>query len=274
MHFIGLGRHLGYSGCDFIERDEDTLGATSNQVKSWVQVIKKNYFPRWSIWTFRSYNHSQRLLIWLQGQGQLIWSVIGHIADSPLHRSCQDDRNAYVERPVRSPDEGVMVLARTSPASDRSDRWSPTVWPVPAVKSEGPFDTALWEERSGRSCNFSLRQLRMTPTQNSSPSLISSYKSAPASQAFGRASTKTVPGAVSGVLPNTAWVRSCISTRDLYRFRLLLGQDLPTLYLWRVTANWGEHNRIYQYLLLFISHHHFSTSMLLVSWSPLLEMAS
>jgi hypothetical protein len=43
---------------------------------------------------------------------------------SPLRRSRRDDQNAYVERPVRSPDEGVMVLARTSPAPDRSDRWA------------------------------------------------------------------------------------------------------------------------------------------------------
>jgi hypothetical protein len=163
MHFTGQGGHLWYSGCDFIERDEDTLGATSNQVKSWVQVIKMNYFPRWSIWTFRSYNHSQRLLIWILEQGQLIWLVIGHIADSaaltgltfhphrsdwsdqsaqnanwtsPLCRSRRDNQNAYVERPVRSPDEGVMVLARTSSAPDRSDWWGPTVWPVIAAKSE------------------------------------------------------------------------------------------------------------------------------------------
>jgi hypothetical protein len=46
MHFTGQGGHLGYSGCDFIERDEDTLGAMSNQVESWVQVIKMNYLPR------------------------------------------------------------------------------------------------------------------------------------------------------------------------------------------------------------------------------------
>jgi hypothetical protein len=32
MHFIGQGGHLGYFGCDFIERDEDTLGATPSQV--------------------------------------------------------------------------------------------------------------------------------------------------------------------------------------------------------------------------------------------------
>jgi hypothetical protein len=64
------------------------------------------------------------------------------------------------------------------------------------------------------------------------------------------------------------WVRSCILTRYLYRFRLLLRQDLSTLYLWRVTANWGEHNRIKHYLLRFILSTPFSTSMLLVSWSP------
>jgi hypothetical protein len=46
---------------------------------------------------------------------------------SPMHRSHRDDRNAYVELPGRSPDEGFMVLARTSPAPDRSDRWGPTV---------------------------------------------------------------------------------------------------------------------------------------------------
>jgi hypothetical protein len=44
--FYKTGGHLGYYGCDFIERDEDTLGAASNQVKSWVQVIKMNYLPR------------------------------------------------------------------------------------------------------------------------------------------------------------------------------------------------------------------------------------
>jgi hypothetical protein len=43
---------------------------------------------------------------------------------SPLRRSHRDDQNAYVERPVRSPDEGVVVLARTSPVPDQSDRCS------------------------------------------------------------------------------------------------------------------------------------------------------
>jgi hypothetical protein len=43
---------------------------------------------------------------------------------SPLHRSRRDDRNASMERPVRSPDEGVMILARTNPAADR---WGPRV---------------------------------------------------------------------------------------------------------------------------------------------------
>jgi hypothetical protein len=44
--FYRIGGHLGYFGCDFIERDEDTLGAASNQVKSWFQVIKMKYLPR------------------------------------------------------------------------------------------------------------------------------------------------------------------------------------------------------------------------------------
>jgi hypothetical protein len=44
--FYRTGDHLGYSGCDFIERGEDILGAMPNQVKSWVQVIKMNYLPR------------------------------------------------------------------------------------------------------------------------------------------------------------------------------------------------------------------------------------
>jgi hypothetical protein len=118
-----------------------------------------NYLPRWSRWTFGSYNHSQKWLSWLLGQGQLIWSFIGYMADSAVvtcltfhpHRSDRsnqsaqhakwtsshrDDRNSYVERPIQSPDEGVMVLERTIPALDQSDWWGPTVWPVPAVKYE------------------------------------------------------------------------------------------------------------------------------------------
>jgi hypothetical protein len=55
---------------------------------------------------------------------------------SPLRRSRRDDQNAYVERPVQSPDEGVVVLARTSLAPDRSDWWDPTVLPVLIAKSE------------------------------------------------------------------------------------------------------------------------------------------
>jgi hypothetical protein len=84
-------------------------------------------------------------------------------------------------------------------------------------------------------------------------------------------------------------VRSCISTRDLYKFRFLLGQDLPTLYLWRATVDLGGDNRIYQLHLLFtlstpVSNLHASRLListtwdgvlgLLVSWSPWLEMAS
>jgi hypothetical protein len=50
---------------------------------------------------------------------------------------------------------------------------------------------------------------------------------------------------------NLIWVRSCILTCDLYRFRLLLGKDLPTQYLWRVTADWGKYNLINLLHLLF-----------------------
>jgi hypothetical protein len=63
---------------------------------------------------------------------------------SPLLRSCRDNLNAYVERPVRSPDEGVMVLARTSPVPDQSDWSALTVWPVLAVKFE--LGVVLWHE--------------------------------------------------------------------------------------------------------------------------------
>ena len=34
-------------------------------------------------------------------------------------------------------------------------------------------------------------------------------------------------------------VRSCILTRDLLGFQLLMGTDLPVLYIWRATADWG-----------------------------------
>ena len=39
---------------------------------------------------------------------------------APLRRSRQDDRNAYIERLIRSPDEGVMPPRRPAPRSDRS----------------------------------------------------------------------------------------------------------------------------------------------------------
>ena len=47
----------------------------------------------------------------------------------PLRRSRRDDRNAYIERLIRSPDEGVMPPRRPAPRSDRSDR-SRAVRPV------------------------------------------------------------------------------------------------------------------------------------------------
>ena len=48
---------------------------------------------------------------------------------APLRRSRRDDRNAYIERPIWGPDEGVMPPGRPAPRSDRSDR-SRAVRPV------------------------------------------------------------------------------------------------------------------------------------------------
>ena len=39
---------------------------------------------------------------------------------APLRRSRRDDRNAYIERIIRSPDEGVTPPRRPAPRSDRS----------------------------------------------------------------------------------------------------------------------------------------------------------
>ena len=44
----------------------------------------------------------------------------------PLRRSRRDDRNAYIERPIWSPDEGVMLPGRPAPRSDRSETPSPS----------------------------------------------------------------------------------------------------------------------------------------------------
>ena len=54
---------------------------------------------------------------------------------APLRRSRRDDRNAYIERPIRSPDEGVMPPGRPAPRSNRSDR-SRVVRPVRNAQSE------------------------------------------------------------------------------------------------------------------------------------------
>ena len=48
---------------------------------------------------------------------------------APLRRSRRGDRNAYMEHPIWSLDEGVMPLGRPAPRSDRSDR-SRAVRPV------------------------------------------------------------------------------------------------------------------------------------------------
>ena len=53
---------------------------------------------------------------------------------APLRRSRRDDRNAYIERPIRSPDEGCLpedlhpgLTGQTGPGwSDRSETPSPS----------------------------------------------------------------------------------------------------------------------------------------------------
>ena len=52
-----------------------------------------------------------------------------------LRKSRRDDRNTYTERPIWSPDEGVMPPGRPTPRSDRSDR-SRAVRPVRNAQSE------------------------------------------------------------------------------------------------------------------------------------------
>ena len=49
---------------------------------------------------------------------------------APLHRSRRDDRNAYIERPIWSLDEGDMTSGRSAPRVDRSDRFVGAVIPV------------------------------------------------------------------------------------------------------------------------------------------------
>ena len=51
----------------------------------------------------------------------------------PLRRSHRDDRNVYIERLIRSPDEGVMPPGRPAPRSDRSrDRSDRSETPSPS----------------------------------------------------------------------------------------------------------------------------------------------
>jgi hypothetical protein len=134
----------------------------------WCQIMSSSA-PRWIFCQEDQDGHVDQIIMvksgWSRWYEKANWSdsVIGHMADSavltgltchphrsdlpdqsaqnanwtsPLRISRREDRNAYVECLVRSPDEGVMVLARTNSARDRSDRWDPTVWPVLAAKSE------------------------------------------------------------------------------------------------------------------------------------------
>ena len=54
---------------------------------------------------------------------------------APLRRSRRDDRNAYIERLIRSPDEGVMPPRRPAPRSDRSRAVRPVQRPVRPVRN-------------------------------------------------------------------------------------------------------------------------------------------
>jgi hypothetical protein len=51
------------------------------EAQTWVKVTKMKHLPRWSKWTFRSYNHSQKWLIWSCDKAKLTWSIIGTAAD-------------------------------------------------------------------------------------------------------------------------------------------------------------------------------------------------
>ena len=59
-----------------------------------------------------------------------VWQIENWTA--PLRRSRRDDRNAYIERLIRSPDEGVMPPRRPAPRSNRSR----AVRPVRNAQSE------------------------------------------------------------------------------------------------------------------------------------------
>ena len=60
----------------------------------------------------------------------------------PLRRSRRDDRNAYIEHPIRSPDERVMPSGRPAPRSDRSrDQSDRSETPSPSY--ELYFDTGF-----------------------------------------------------------------------------------------------------------------------------------
>ena len=67
---------------------------------------------------------------------------------APFCRSRWDDRNAYIERPIWSPDEGVMPPGRPAPRSDRSDR-SRAVRPVqrpvrPLQNAQSELEVVFW----------------------------------------------------------------------------------------------------------------------------------
>ena len=64
----------------------------------------------------------------------------------PLCISRLDDRNAYIERPIWTPDEEVMPPGRPAPLSDRSD------WPMGGETGSETGQTGLKCPIRARSC--------------------------------------------------------------------------------------------------------------------------
>ena len=83
----------------------------------------------WAIWTDRSdlsYDRSD--------QSRQVCQITNWTA--PLRRSHRDDRNAYIERPIWSMDEGVMPPGRPAALFDRSRVVRPVQRPVRNAQSE------------------------------------------------------------------------------------------------------------------------------------------
>ena len=120
-----------------------------DMIGAWVLLIVQVHFWAWRyVSWYASFTKKQRGICWHSKLAR--WRFSGQSGQtdqtSPLNQSdrsrqvCQianwtttlsrsrwDDRNAYIEHPIRSLDEGVMPPGRPAPRSDRSDRsrdWS------------------------------------------------------------------------------------------------------------------------------------------------------